>query len=391
MQNMDGTAMNTYQEDNWKFPHYEIGKKIDWEHLCQKFTWLNKMKGVEQDPEWHAEGDVYIHTQMVTECAISSDEYRSLDEQDKHILFAAAIMHDIEKPNTTRRETVDGKERVTSPNHAKYGEGKVRTLLYRDITTPFSVREEISKLVRYHGLPLWAIGKRDPQKAIIAVSHFLDTRLLYLLAKADVDGRYCEDKDDILLAIELFKELCLENDCFGKPKEFSTDHARFNYLSKDNVLPNFEPYDDMEFEVVVMSAIPGTGKDHYIENNLDLPSLSLDEIRRKNKIKVGDKRGQGRVIQAAKEQAKVFMRKKQSFVFNATNITKDMRGKWISLFLDYNARVKIVYLEVPYSTLKRQNAQREYSLPQGAIEKLLGKLDIPDCTEAHSVECVTTS
>ena len=134
-----------------------------------------------------------------------------------------------------------------------------------------------------------------------------------------------------------------------------------------------------------MSAIPASGKDHYIKNHLDLPVLSLDNIRREHKIKPTDKKGTGRVVQMAKEEAKVYMRKKESFIFNATNITKDIRGRWISLFLEYRARVKIVYLEVPYKQLKKQNNNREYPVPLEVIDRLFDKLEMPDFGEGHEV------
>lgn len=83
--------------------------------------------------------------------------------------------------------------------------------------------------------------------------------------------------------------------------------------------------------------------------------MSLNNIRRENKISPTDKKKNGWVIQTAKEKTKEMMRIKQSFVFNATNITIDMRSKWISLFTDYGGRVKIIYLEVPYKQLISQN------------------------------------
>jgi predicted kinase len=386
---MGGMDMSICQEDNiWKFPHYEVGQPIDWELLSNKFSWLSDMKGVKQDPIWHSEGDVYTHTKMVVEALVNFEEYKLLNEQQQHILFASAIFHDIEKRSTTTIETIDGVERITSPRHAKRGESTVRSMLYQEWETPFEIREQIAKLVRHHGLPHFIFEREIPEKHAIKASLILDTSLLYLLAKADVVGRECEDKEDILLRIELFRELCLEYECFGKAREFSSDYARFLYLNRDDIMLGYEPYDDLKFTVYVMSAIPASGKDYYIENHLDLPILSLDNIRREHKIKPTDKKGTGRVVQMAKEQAKVYMRKKQSFVFNATNITKEMRGRWISLFLEYRARVKIIYLEVPYKRLKKQNGNRAYPVPLDVIDRLFNKLEIPDFEEGHEVEFV---
>jgi len=369
----------------WKFPHYEVGQPIEWELMRNNFSWLADMQGVVQEPLWHSEGDVYVHTKMVVEALVALEEYKLLSEQQQHTLFASAIFHDIEKRSTTTKELVDGVERIVSPRHAKRGESTVRSMLYREWETPFEIREQIAKLVRHHGLPLFVLEQEKPERSVIKASLVLDTSLLYLLAKADVLGRACADREEILLKIELFKELCLEYECFGELRAFSSDYARFLYLTRDDIMLGYEPYDDLKFTVYVMSAIPASGKDYYIEKHLDLPVLSLDNIRRKHKIKPTDKKGTGRVVQMAKEEAKVYMRKRESFVFNATNLTKDMRGRWISLFLEYRARVKIIYLEVPYKQLKKQNSNREYPVSLEVIDRLFDKLEIPDFGEGHEV------
>jgi len=374
---------------SWTFPTYEPGEPIDWELIESSYDWFRDMKGVPQDPIWHAEGDVQIHTKMVVEALLALEEFKALNEQEQHILFTAALLHDIEKRSTTTTKVIDGKERIVSPRHAKKGEFTARSFLYREFGVPFRVREEICKLVRHHGLPLWAIEKPDPPKAVITASTKLNTRLLAMLAKADVLGRICEDQEEILLKIDLFEELCRENQCWGTVYPFESDYGRFLYLNRTEMAPNYKPYDDLKFEVVMMSALPGSGKDTYITQHLDLPMLSLDEIRRTHKIAPTDKRGNGKVIQLGKEQAKVFMRARQSFVFNATNLTADLRSKWISLFTDYGGRVRIVYLEVPYRQLLKQNRDREFVVPESVVEKMIDRLEIPGVVEAHEVEWLT--
>jgi predicted kinase len=370
----------------WKFPKYEIDQPLDWDDLANSYDWIADMKSVPQDPIWHAEGNVFIHTQMVVTQLIKLDEFQKLDEQEKHILVTAALFHDIEKRSTTKQEEINGQLRIVSPKHAKKGEFTTRTLLYKNFKTPFPIREQICKLVRLHGLPIWAITKKNPNKEVIYASTVLNTKYLYLLAKADILGRICNDQEEILLKIELFKELCLENDCFGKAKTFPSNYGRFLYFNKEESSPDYLPFDDLKCTVTLMCALPGSGKDHYINKYLDLPVLSLDEIRRTHHIAPTDKKNNGKVIQLAKEKAKEFLRKRTSFVFNATNITTDMRTRWISLFTTYNARVKIVYIEVPFSLLKKQNANRQYALPQKVIDKLLLKLEMPTVREAHEIE-----
>lgn len=370
---------------SWKFPLYEVDQPVDWGAFEAKFSWFRTMKGVPQDKEWHAEGDVFTHTKMVVEALVALPAFQSLDEQDQHILFASALLHDVEKRSTTKEEEIDGKVRIVSPKHAKKGENTARRLLYVAIPTPFHIREQIAKLVRLHGLPLWAIQKSDPCKEAIAASLVVNTEHLAMLAEADVLGRICKDQEEILLRIALFRELCIEHQCYGVPRKFDSSYGRFLYLNRSDTSPDYVPYDDLKFDVVVMCALPGAGKDTYISRNFDLPVLSLDEIRRQHKIDPTDKKRNGQVIQMGKEAAKEFMRAKKSFVFNATNITNELRGKWISLFAEYGARVKIYYLEVPYKTLLKQNHDREYKVPEKVLNSLLDKLEIPTPKEAHEV------
>ena len=372
----------------WRFPKYQVDTELDWDDLANSYNWIADMKGVQQNPIWHAEGDVYVHTKMVTEELIKLQNFDSLSEQDKHIILSSALFHDIEKRSTTTEEEIEGQIRIVSPRHAKKGEFTTRQILYTDINTPFQVREQICKLVRLHGLPLWAISKDNPDKEVIYSSTVVNNKLLSLLATADVLGRTCHDQDEILMKIELFKELCKDNQCFTKPKEFKSNYGRFLYFNKEDGYVNYFPFDDLICTVTVMCALPGSGKDTYIKKNLDQPILSLDDIRREHKISPKDKKGNGQVIQLAKEKAKEHLRAKTSFVFNATNITKDMRSRWIGLFTDYNARVKIIYIEVPYKTLLKQNSDREHKVPENIIDKLIGKLEMPDFKEAHEVEYI---
>ena len=221
---------------------------------------------------------------------------------------------------------------------------------------------------------------------MIYASLVVNTEYLALLAKADVLGRICADQEELLLKIALFKELCLENQCWGKARTFPSDYARFWYFNKTGTSPDYLPFDDLKFEVTLLCALPGSGKDTYIRQSLDLPVLSLDDIRRAHKIDPKDKKKNGRVIQMAKEHAKVWMRKGQSFVFNATNITRDMRSRWIDLFVSYGGRVKIVYIEVPYQQLHQQNRNRPHPVPPAVINRMIHKLEIPSYREAHEVD-----
>lgn len=365
---------------------WQITDNWDWESIKKQFDWVRAMEGVPQDPVFHAEGDVETHTRMVVEVLQTLEGFKELAEQDQHILLAAALLHDVEKRSTTVKE-LDGP--ITSFGHARKGELSSRKILYLDIPTPFAIREQVAKLVRYHGLPLWALEKDDPRKSVIAASLEVDTHMLALLAQADVLGRICDDQAELLYRIDLFRELCREHDCYGKPKAFADDFSRFFYLQREDVAPDYQAYNDTKFSVTLLAGLPGAGKDMYINLNLsDRPQISLDELRQEMKIKPTDKSGNSKVFQRAKEKAKEYMRKHRSFVWNATNITRQMRQQLIELFLSYGGWVHIIYVEVPYPLLAYQNRNREQVLPPGAVVKMLAKLDVPSITEAHRVDWV---
>ncbi|MFZ6012711.1 MAG: AAA family ATPase [Bacteroidota bacterium] len=365
----------------WTISNYKT-----WGHLEKTFDWVADMRGIPQDTVHHAEGDVAIHTNMVLEALRFLPEYNQLGELQQELLFAAALLHDVEKRSTT---VEDATGRITSAGHARKGEFTTRQILYADIPTPFKLREEIAALVRHHGLPLWVMEKFNPTKVLLDASLRIDMKLLAMLAKADVLGRICADQRGMLERISFFEAFCEEQQCWHAPKVFSSDLARFTYFQKENGFPDYEPFDDLRGEVIMMSGLPGMGKDTFLKKNYpDLPVVSLDDIRRKHKLKPDDTSATGWAVQEAKEQAKVFLRKGQPFAWNATNITRQTRSQWIDLFASYKARVKVIYIEVPYKDWVRQNNDREHPVPQAVLSRLLSKLEVPMLSEAHEVTYV---
>jgi len=361
---------------------WTINKDKTWASL-KNFAWVNDMHGVPQSPVHHAEGDVATHTQMVLAALETLPEFKALPEEAQEIVWAAALLHDVEKCSTTfTDETGD----IVSPGHAKKGAMTARQILYREINTPFEIREAVAGLVRYHGLPLWVFQKPDPVQALLKASLEVNTEWLAMLAKADVLGRICGDAAELLYRIDLFKELCLENDCRGKPAAFAGNLARFTYFRKSGESPLYSPFDDTKTTVFIMSGVAGSGKDFYIRQRFaKLPVISLDDMRRKLKIDHKDAKGNGRIIQEAKEQARVYLRSQQPFVWNATNITLQMREQLVDLLAVYKPHITIVYTEVPYQKLLAQNRNRNYPIPEKALEKMIQKLEVPKCWEAHEL------
>lgn len=358
----------------------------DWSFLEQQFDWVKDMAQTSQDPLHHAEGNVAVHTQMVLSELEGMPAFNLLSAQTQEIIRTAALLHDVEKRSTTVK---DEQGRISSPGHARKGAQTARLILYRDRVTPFAVREQIVGLVRYHGLPLWVLERPDPLKTLIRAAYEVNTEWLAILARADILGRLCEDKEELVYRIDCFEEFCKEHRCWGTERFFENPHAKMRYLQTDDAPVDYVPYENPAFEVILMSGLPGAGKDSFIRKNFsDIPVISLDGIREEWKVAADDQTANGRVIQEAKERAKVLLRRGEGFVWNATNTTRQMREQLIELFMTYRASVRIVYLEVPYQLLTAQNRNREAVVPQKVLERLINKLEVPATWEAHTVSMI---
>ena len=373
----------------WTFKHTPQPPewRVNWPAIHDDFAWIRDMQGTMQEPQWHAEGDVHIHTRMVAEAMAGEERWRALNELDRHITFAAALLHDVAKPACTKFE--DG--RWTSPNHTRVGERMTRLLMWKgeagDIPD-FQVREHVAKLVRYHGLPLNFLSKPDPARAIIEASLHANLNLLSLLALADVTGRECEGKSELLDRIALFSEFSQEQECLHAPKAFASDHHRFIYFNAQKPY-DYIPYDTTRFEVTIMSGLPASGKTTWAKSHAaEQPIISLDELRHATDIDPAD--DQGPVITAAKEQAKTYLRSHRPFIWDATNLTRDMRRGLISLLSNYGAKSRIVYVEAPWEELHRRNRSRAHPVPESIIDRLATRLEMPSLTEAHRVDYVSS-
>ena len=366
---------------NWKFKYYDVRRGPDWEAIEKNCDWFRDMKAVPQDKIWHSEGDVQIHTKMVCEALMSLPEFQNLDDQEQHIVFTGALMHDIEKRSTTTTEFKDGRECVVAPKHALRGEYTARGILYREFECPYFERELICKIIRYHGKPL----QTPTEHNMVSLATQVPLHWLAMIAKADILGRICLDAAEQIEKTEFFKMFAEDLGCLSEPRPFETELAEYTYLSEKGYI-DYVPFDETKFEVVLMSGIAGAGKSSYIKQYLpEWGCVSLDVLRDELGVEPTDKSGNGRVIQLAKERAKEYMRKHKNFIWDATNITAQMRSQLIDLFKSYGGKVGIVYVEVPYKKLIHQNNDREAVVPNFVIERMIDKLEPPIREEAHSV------
>lgn len=249
---------------------------VDWPAIDAEFACVRNLAGCLQDPVYHAEGDVWIHTRMVAEAMAALPAWQSLGEDARRVLFAAALLHDVAKPECTRPGP-DG--RITSRGHSRRGAILARQVLWR-LGVQFTLREQVTALVRHHQVPYFLIDRPDATRLAIEVSQTARCDWLALLAEADVRGRTCQDQQRLLDNVALFVEQCRDENCLTMPRAFASDHARFLYFRDPKRHPDAPAHDDCRAEVVVMSGLPGAGKDTWVRANLaDWPVVSLDALR----------------------------------------------------------------------------------------------------------------
>jgi tRNA nucleotidyltransferase (CCA-adding enzyme) len=165
---------------------------LGWLHalgvLDQLFPEIRALIDVPQDPEWHPEGDVFVHTRLVIDRARELIEDLSYAKQVTVML--AALSHDFGKPATT--EFVDG--RLRSRGHEEAGVEPTLSFLDKlNVHTldGYDVRAQVVALVRDHLKPGEYYKKREEvgDGAFRRLARKCELDLLYRVAKADSLGR----------------------------------------------------------------------------------------------------------------------------------------------------------------------------------------------------------
>ena len=367
---------------------------VDWEALQATALGpiFDRMARTEQNPLYHGEGNVFIHTQQVCGALLRLPDYQSASDEDRCVLFLAALLHDIGKVTCTRLQ--DGV--LTSPHHASAGSRMAREFLWAEMGMSGSreaqaLRESVCFLIKNHSFPPFAIREPNPERRLLKIAangelaSGCTIRNLCMLEVADIQGRISPDADESLERVEYCSMLAEELGCREGSYPFADAHSRRAYFREQTDWPGQELFKDTWGEVILLSGLPGTGKDTWTQANCPhLPMISLDDIRRR--MGISPTETQGKVVVAAHEQAREYLRRKQPFVWNATNVTADMRSKQITLFEQYGAAVRTVFLETEWEEGLRRNSERVHEVPNAVIGHLLAKLEIPEVWECAAVE-----
>jgi tRNA nucleotidyltransferase (CCA-adding enzyme) len=143
--------------------------------------------GIQQNPQWHPEGDVFEHTmQAIDAAAVIAQKYDN--EFAKLVLLYAALCHDLGKATTSTE--VNGV--IKSIGHEKESKVLGRMMMKR-ITHNGELIDAVSSLVLYHMTPLQFTSNKAKlpayKKLANKLNHQVNMLMLIDLCIADKRGR----------------------------------------------------------------------------------------------------------------------------------------------------------------------------------------------------------
>lgn len=151
------------------------------------FPELAGMVGVEQDAEWHPEGDVWTHALHCVDALARDPAWQDAGADTRTAWMFAVLLHDCGKPATTARELRAGRERVVSPGHETAGVPLAQAFLAR-MGAPNWVAARVTPLVAQHMGYMQAATPRAVRRLATRLQPETITALAAII-RADVAGR----------------------------------------------------------------------------------------------------------------------------------------------------------------------------------------------------------
>lgn len=230
--------------------------------VLKYFPELQALINCEQEPEYHPEGDVWIHTLMcLDELAKILEKEKIEDEYKKLYLFYAVLCHDFGKPFCTKE--INGK--ITSYKHESLGIEPTISFLEK-LSNEKKFIEIVCSLVKNHLIPFQLYLSHSSEKAVKRLSLKVNIEDLCLVCLADCLGRDIEDKCKCYDAINWLNEKAKELEIHNEP-------IKQLVLGRDLIALGYKP--SKEFKEILEFAF-----DLQIDENLSKEEI-LNKITNK--------------------------------------------------------------------------------------------------------------
>lgn len=371
---------------------------------------LRRLEDTPQDPGWHAEGNVLVHTGMVLDALydLLATRASTLVGWRRTALILAAALHDVAKPLTTRPMEIQGVPRIAAPRHEMRGRSLLALQLMEQ-GLDYRLIETVSDLVGHHVTPKFLVVKDRPRGAFVRLARLADPELLYWLELADMMGRTCADQARQLEHIEMFRLYAREYGAWhrfsdaatlwratfrhaidGPPALRDLSHAHFlrdlcrgTVTQPEEGIARSYRFRDGFPQLVLTIGPSGAGKSTWVQRHLgDHTRISLDEIR----AELGSRSDQsfnGKVRAIARERLREGLRHNAKIVWDATTLRRDFRDALCTLARDYGALITFVCFPRSPATYHRRNRERDEPVPTNVLDRQLETLEWPEWVEAH--------
>lgn len=405
-----------------RIEHGSVPPVRSWlETLGGEYSILERMAETPQEPEWHGEGNVLVHTDLVLGEMESmlrpGGEAAHVTGMRRLGLVLGGLLHDLGKVFTTHQREIGGRVRIVSPNHPARGRSWW-ALHHHRLELPVEVVDTVLALIGHHHDPRRVVASDGGAAAYRKLARHCDLELVYLLELADLRGREAANQETELEHLEWFRLQAMEHGMWQNPEPWQDwrEHVERVLAGESQEVQRlalaegirqaeegliFTPHEavaksyawrkrgGMPGELVVLCGLSGAGKSSWIRAHLPGHAVvSLDEWRER----IGGRRAnhgrEGEVLQAARAELREHLRQARPVVWDATSLRRDQRAPVVQLGLDYHAWVQIVCVSTPLAEIRRRQALRTEAPPAAVLEKQVERCEWPFAAQAHAMSTV---
>ncbi|MEM6263485.1 MAG: HD domain-containing protein [Bacteroidota bacterium] len=361
--------------------------------------YIDELKATPQNPMFHAEGNVYNHTVMVLEQFLTHADKFGLDEAEKEVMYWACVLHDIGKPEVTRK--VNG--RWSSRGHERAGLHIARNILLQHPEISAHQRKRIMDLVKWHQIPLrWGL-KGEGLSTYQWLATWTDIRLLAIFFYFDIHGRICVDKEKVCgLANDLihnivpkiessigtFEEIQqgYNNSCYSKKDALWNTLCNKEYRLLEKILKiDMKEVQPPNGECVITIGPPKAGKTAYVQQHFpEHKYLKMEDFG----VNLDQTPEEPLDVVTVKYALSFHMNRQNKLVLDGTNLLATNREKIATFFRESGYAVRYCIFEPSLDAMFQANLTSPNPHTEAQLKEAFELLDFPHPWEAHHLEII---